>query len=625
MADLELKAKTHPRIHITAADVPLLKERARTTHKIFFDKLIATADAFESETLPELIGRDDDDRGYGEQLSMLAMAYLLTEDKKYLAQCRRLLRPMLANPTWQDGIGLVTGHQLGGVCTYYDWLYDTLDSSEREAIRDKIRGVAAMTWKASREQRVWWHDMFFQNWCHVPTCGLAYAAGALAGEADEAGDWIAQADFIFSLVKDALSEDGGSEEGQGYMGYAWQWILRYFDIACGVFGRDHFDSPWLRNAPYAVLYAMLPRMQKRDNLMAFGDARRRMWDGPTMMMFKTAHEYKDAIVQGFARHLIDIGIGIGTSDAWLNLVWYDPDVPAGDYTALPTTRVFGDLSTMYARSSWQEDAMLVGFKCTANSTAHVRKAFPGRDLGVGHAHPDAASFQVFAFGEWLAIDPGYSVFKVTHEHNTLIVNGVGQLGGDHPWFDGKETVNVTSCDFTKTVLTADYDYARADASAIYKEGAGIKRFIRHLIYLKPHDLLTVDEIETKEPSEFTWLCHADQDITAEGSRFFISKGEARARIAWLAPGEFRAEVYRQKLAFVAPDPLQEIGAVAISPSAKSDTALLVSFLSFYKAGTPETEAVLKSSHSGIVVIELSGAGRIRTLRLDLAKAEVSLA
>jgi len=625
MAGLELKAKTHPRIHITAIDVPVLKERARTTHKVFADRLITTADEFEKETLPEKIGRDDDDRGYGEQLSMLAMAYLLTEDRKYLVQCRRLLKPMLDNPTWQDGIGLVTGHQLGGVCTCYDWLYDVLDSSEREAIRDKIRSVAAMTCTASREQRVWWHDMFFQNWCHVPTCGLAYAAGALAGEVDEADDWIAQADYIFSLVKDALAEDGNSEEGQGYMGYAWEWILRYFDIARGVFGRDHFDSPWLKNAPYVILYAMLPRMQKRDHLMAFGDARRRMWDGPAMMMFKTAHEYRDSIVQGFAKHLVDIGIGIGSSDAWLNLVWYDPQVPAGDYTTLPTTRVFPDLSTMYARSSWKEDATLIGFKCTSSNTDHVRKVFPGRDLGVGHAHPDAASFQVFAFGEWLAIDPGYSVFKVTQEHNTIVVSGVGQLGGDHPWFDGKETVNVDSCQFTKTVLTPDYDYARADASTIYKEAALIKRFIRHLVYLKPHDILVVDEIETKEPSEFTWLCHADEDITAEGNRFFISKGEARARITWLAPDEVRAEAYRQKLAFVAPDPLQEIGAIAVSPVTKSDKALLVSFLSFYKTGAPETEPALKSTDGGVVVIELEDATRTRTLRLDLGLAEISLA
>jgi len=625
MAEFETRVKTHPRIHLVAADVPVLKKRAATTHAVYYEKLLKLADEFAAAKLPPVIGVGDDDRGYGDQLAMLSMAYLISGDPKHLAQCRRLLAPMLGTPSWQDGIGLVTGHQLAGVCLMYDWLHDFLEPAEREHIRDKVRSVAAMTYTASREQRAWWHDMFFQNWCHVPTAGLVYAGAALAGEVPEAEEWIAHADYVFTLVKDALPDDGNSPEGQGYMGYTWDWVLRVFDVMRGVFGRDHFsDSKWCQNAPYVILYAMLPRLQSRDNLMAFGDARRRLWDGPAYMMFKSAAEYRDGVIQDFARHLVDANIGLGGTSVWLNLLWDDPGVARSDYRRLPTSRLFGDLSTVYARSGWDEDAMLVGFKCASNHTKHVKKAFPGRDLGVGHAHPDAASFQVYAFGEWLAIDPGYSVFKVTEEHNTLVVNGAGQLGGDCQWFEGRKSLGAEPCEVTKFESTADYDYIRADASGIYKPEAGLVRFIRHVVYIKPHDLLVVDELEAKAEAEFRWLLHADEDIIAEGNRFFFSKNAARGRLLWLWPADFKADTARQKLAFVAPDPLQEIGCVSISPAEKAAKALFVAFFNFYRGGEPDTEPVLDAADEGAVAVRLLRGVATRTLRLDLAKAEVTL-
>ena len=42
---VELQIKSHPRIHITADMIPVLKERAATTHKVFYDKLLTNAAA----------------------------------------------------------------------------------------------------------------------------------------------------------------------------------------------------------------------------------------------------------------------------------------------------------------------------------------------------------------------------------------------------------------------------------------------------------------------------------------------------------------------------------------------------------------------------------------------------
>ncbi len=617
MADYEAIVKTHPRIHLRAADVPRLRAAAAAggTHAGFYATLIQNADACAAVELPETIGHGDNDRGYGDQLVELAMAALLTGEAKYLDQVRRFLQPMLRAQSWHDGIGLVTGHTMAGVACCYDWLHDTFTPAERARMRDKMIHVARQTYTMASEQRVWWHDMFLQNWCHVPTSALSYAAAALSGEVEEAAQWMRQADFTFTKTKDALSADGNCEEGQAYMVYAWEYILRYFDIARGTFGIDHWDCDYLRNAPYAMIYTVTPVMRSQDHFMTFGDGRRRIWTGPVHLLLRSADEYKDGFAQDFAMHLVENQIG--ANEGWMNMLWYNPSIERKSFKALPTLRWFDKLHTVFARSSWDADATMLGFKCTPNHTEHTKKAFPGRDLGTGHAHPDAASFQVYAFGEWMAIDSGYSVWKLTAEHNTVLVNGQGQLGGDSMWFDGRKTLTAEPCAITHVESNGRFDYMRADASGIYLPQAGLERFIRHVVFLKPHDMLIIDELGATEPSSFEWLFHVEDEMLQEGNRFYYAKNEARGRIVWLAPAQFTSKVTRQKFAFVPPIELKEGTMLSISPATKSKTATFVALASFYKGASPDIEPELISSDGKTVVVRLKRADGSETLSVDL--------
>ena len=467
MADYQAILKGHPRIHLTSADVPRLKAAASGTHSVFYAKLIESAGASAKAELPETIGRGDNDRGFGDQLVEIAMAALLTGEGKYLDQARRFLEPMLRADSWQDGIGLVTGHTMAGVACCYDWLHDAFTAAELARMRDKMVRVARQTYTMASEQRASWHDIFLHNWCHVPTSTLSYAAAALSGEVDETVQWLRHADFVFRMAKEALSPDGNCQEGQAYMTYAWEYILRYFDVARGVFGIDHWDSDHLRNAPYVMVYAVTPVMRPMDHFMTFGDGRRRIWNGPVHALLRSADEYQDGYLQDFAMYLVENGIGFGSSEGWMNMLWYNPSVARKSFKTLPTLRWFDKLPTVFARSGWDADAVMLGFKCSSNHTEYTKKAFPGRDLGTGHAHPDAASFQVYAFGEWMAIDSGYSLWKISHEHNTVIVNGFGQLGGDSIWFEGRKTLKAEPCTITKVDSNDRFDYMRADASGIY--------------------------------------------------------------------------------------------------------------------------------------------------------------
>ena len=61
------------------------------------------------------------------------------------------------------------------------------------------------------------------------------------------------------------------------------------------------------------------------------------------------------------------------------------------------------------------------------------------DPGGGHVHPDANHFVLFGGGQWLMRDDGYQP-KWTGQHNTLLVNGHGQLGEGAEWFNGGQAL-----------------------------------------------------------------------------------------------------------------------------------------------------------------------------------------
>jgi hypothetical protein len=122
-------------------------------------------------------------------------------------------------------------------------------------------------------------------------------------------------------------------------------------------------------------------------------------------------------------------------------------------------------------------------------------------VGLGHVHPDANHFIVFGCGEWLLRDDGYA-WKDTGQHNTLLVDGKGQVGEGSAGFSSGG-MNVSSIGLYPRVIAATsseaVDRISGDATVMYPAAAGLKRYVRSLYFLKPDVLIVVDDIETEGP------------------------------------------------------------------------------------------------------------------------------
>ena len=147
----------------------------------------------------------------------------------------------------------------------------------------------------------------------------------------------------------------------------------------------------------------------------------------------------------------------------------------------------------------------------------------GMDAGMGHVHPDANHFVIFGNGGWIIPDDGYR-WKETGQHNTLLVDGIGQKGEHAMWFRGKTPLPAKG---EPTILTAEsnpsYDFMAGEAEGAYRPEAGLRRYVRRLIYWKPSTLLVIDEIETDHPRNLELRLHPVEasgvridDLTPEG-------------------------------------------------------------------------------------------------------------
>src|SRR5262245_20219663 len=103
------------------------------------------------------------------------------------------------------------------------------------------------------------------------------------------------------------------------------------------------------------------------------------------------------------------------------------------------------------------------------------------EIGGGHGHPDVNSFQIYARGKWLAVDPGYERPKWSRNHNTVLINGRGQLGEGETWFDRKSVLAAGATSGLQSVEhRGEYDYIVGDALNIYPSETGLSKFHRHV-------------------------------------------------------------------------------------------------------------------------------------------------
>ncbi|MFB3829927.1 MAG: heparinase II/III family protein [Bryobacteraceae bacterium] len=545
-----------PRLILTPGRIRDLKALLPGARAQLWAAALASAREFAAASPPEMRRADNRFRVIGETMPALGLAHHMTGDPAHAAAAVRWLRALVEVKEWSGSQNLGRSAWLLGSALLYDWLHGSLDAPTREAVRKRLEAEGAIL---LGDDRNYWR--LLSNHCLIEISALGMAGLALEGDSDAAAVFVAKARERTALVIEHAPPDGAWSEGAQYWEYGTSYFLRWLEALKTSGTADYYpDYNWLRQTGYFAIYFSLPGLP--GGAVNFGDCCSteavNRWRSAFLTRMAAAI-YRNGHVQDYAARL---GEPAADKFSWMDFIVYDPSLKPSAFRALPPTKHFEDSGFFLMRSSWRDDATLVGFRC-GPAPGHRNQRDPRRverrGFGPGHQHPDINSFSIYAHGQWLAIDPGYVHKKLTADHNTVLVNGLGQAGEGSQWLD---FMAFESREPAPAIVRAEsrpaYDYVIGDAGNIYVDEARLARFRRHLLFLKPDVVVISDDLRAKAPSRFEWLLHALDTIrpTAPG-RFEIREGGVRLSVVPVLPGKhesataerpYRASNVRGKLA-----------------------------------------------------------------------------
>ena len=387
---------------------------------------------------------------------------------------------------------------------------------------------------------VYWRTWDLQNHQWVSVNGLAAAGFALLDDpesASNAKNWLAFSLAKFRNTEAIFPPDGALQEGLNYWSLGVDALLKFWHLA-GEQLHEVPTSPWWALTGYYRLYLSLPReaWTMNNKVVDFADCMRFDWVGPDYLLQRLAAINHDAQLQWLANELAAVTEPDRFSACWLNLVWHDAMLASKPPSTLPTMRHFADLGIVSARSDWSGRESLLAFKC-GPALGHNATTKLDYDPGASHAHPDANHFVLFGAGEWLIRDDGYR-YKMADQHNTLLIDGKGQIGEDaylfinqHEvgekgmWFSAIEQIRTKSHPrVTAAASTPQMDYIVGDAAEAYPQESGLRRFERRVIFLKPDIVIVVDDVETDRPRDLEMRFHTENAIEDRNGAF-TARGE----------------------------------------------------------------------------------------------------
>ena len=535
-SSLEKVKGVHPRIYLSDARIKELRQAIKTTHAQLWDEVRAQANLAVRQGAPAY--REDDgwsgdeqlwQRGVGNTMPVLAMAYVLTGEQQYLDSAREWALASCGYKTWGlgriDGMDLAAGHQLFGLAIVYDWCYGDLGEEARQTIRETLVKRTSAMFEAAATGKAWWHRSYLQNHLWVNICGMAVAGLALFYEVEDASQWIGLPLDKSQRTMAALGSDGASHEGVGYWGYGVEYMLKFMHLARELLDVNLYDHDWWRNTAVYRQYLALPRniWTSSNNIVDIADCPRGNWYGPDYLLRGLAREYGDGYAQWLAQQ-IDTADVDSAEARWLNLIWFEPTVKARSPHDLPTLHHFEDMDLVSARSDWSGNESLVVFKCGPYIGHKAVEEFD-YDPGGGHVHPDANHFVLFGEAEWLICDDGYRA-KWTGQHNTLLIDGEGQIGEGRMWFQGTELLRLKARPrVIRAVSTPELGQITGDATEAYPRQLGLKHYIRHLLFLKPNVLIVVDDIALNETRKLELRFHPEHRQVERDNEAFIIRGK----------------------------------------------------------------------------------------------------
>jgi hypothetical protein len=536
----------HPRVFVTRAELERLRQRARTSHRAEWTKVLADLPALKGAP-PPVPGPQErrSQNNVAFAIAGASLAYAIEQKPEYLAAARQWTLAAIDYEPWgytsnKPNVDLAAGHLLYAIGWSYDLLYHDYSEAERARIRASLERHAGLVYDAFAAQPGRVH-VFTQNHDFIPTAGLAVAALALMGESRDAERWAALARAHHHRAGQLLSPDGYYYEGMEYWIFSAPWLVHFLDAWEHATGESLWDRGVFRNWKTYLAHSLLPDGQ---SVLDFGDNWEgaltraakgaeypRAYPGGTLqsnfnVMYRVAARLRDPEAQAIAARYASFRHS-NLEEYW-TLLWRDPSLAPAPMTATALSHHFEDSGVVVARTSWNDDATVVAFKAgppEGHRVASLLPKIPEWRLDSGHSHPDAGSFIIWAEGRYLTGDTGYAGLPSARNHNTLTIGGVGQ-GSEtqHDVWRGMDYAALSNVRLRQVEVSSRHARVVADLASAYPAEAGVKTFTRTFTWDGARSFSVSDTVTLASPRSAEWHLQSDTPFTKSGTTWHSGAG-----------------------------------------------------------------------------------------------------
>lgn len=649
----------HPYLHLGRDRLEQLRVLIRTDgdYRLALERLMAAADVVVDLEIPtEAYARSSSvqHERYSliggmawNRLSVLGMAWLLTEDPRYAEAGRDLMLAIAGYERWVGAAfldsgkfdpiwhaSLETAMTTYGMAVGYDWLHGYLGDDDRAMIRNAIvaKGVEPLIHAWANPEtagRIPRHQLPGGNWAMVCAGGAGVGALALLDEEPRARQWVRQVrdrvrwwlnydggeymvDWCYTGQRPRpvigpddpnFGPDGGYRESIGYMNYAMLYVSYFSDSLRQVSGENLFAHvpPNILDPIVATIYRNSANGRDLDKAADFGDD-----TGNVAFhdLYACLMANSDGPLQQKAKALYDRVFGRIPVTA-KSMLWYDGDLPAADL-ALPRA---GTLFRGTGVAAFRGGRALGG----AHAALKTRQNRGHHDIGAIYFYSGGETW-ITDSGSYNYAHPIYQQFLCRSKAQNLVL------------VDGQDQIK-TDGQLEAFVAGVSYAHARCEAGAAYPDL--LDSWTRDVVLIEPDTFLVVDRLRGKGTHRYDWLVHPAVPYELEPGVECRLRGRNDAlQVRFLSPADWRVEECDGYDRFVPRTYL------AVSPSAERENVVFFALLTpvIGEAGPVHME---RGEDGGIALARrdllilaacpgldgTSGPGRLRT---DAALALVGL-
>lgn len=474
------------------------------------------------------------------RLPTVAVHYAITGNTESRDRVIEYLRWLEEQERWEIGketdSGMSAANIMIGAAIGFDCVYNDLDPEFRELFRSKLwhhaRSMYYLGHQRGNGALGYWQNDGQNNHRWHRNAGMTLAAlTAYSGSAHQ--QWLMHK-IIEELeaVMSWLPADGTTHESPSYLVFGMPHLMVTLDAADRCFGTQFLQHDFIKTVGEFRAQTITPGMNEAFH---YGDSGGLGSYNDAFYLATGTHRQADyqAVLDQTRLNVPD-----AFSFVWMSAVWYHPELKGGAPENLPKSKFFDDIGLLIVRDGWDLEDVALMFKCGPHGGHLMNKLRDEKQLenvNVAHDDPDANVFTIWLQGEFVAENDRYSKHKRSSNHNTVLVNGVGQTT------EGRKEGDVWTQPSIKGTSMADIAYVTAtkefegmsivegEASNAYSTEA-INRFRRTLVWNEGKYVMVIDDLGAETAQEFTWLMQGAElsKIESEPAHYLLAKGNAQA-------------------------------------------------------------------------------------------------